>query len=194
MYIEKPRSPPCSLCRICDFLRYAYFRQNHDQALDLQNVYYSHSMSLRHGLSARLNPQVLNGQQTPSGSWTSQVDALPIQCGRLQTTTTRQSPQMAIKREEDNSAGSKDEVKSTVHDVDESYFVDSPSTKKKLPDWLDHFNAQHLKILFKWSAAVWKNTLLNFINPTLKAIGQATSFAWYVVLHHVPSYYPLATA
>ena len=86
---------------------------------------------------------------------------------------------MATKTEKDGSAASKDEVKSTVHTVDESYFVDGLATKKKLPDWLDHFNAKDLKILFKCSAAVWINTLLIFINPTLRAIGQATFFGWY---------------
>jgi hypothetical protein len=85
---------------------------------------------------------------------------------------------MATETGKNESAGSKEDVKSIIHSVDESYFVDGPATKKKLPDWLDHFNAKDLKILFKCSAAVWINTVLIFINPTLRAIGQATFFGW----------------
>lgn len=95
---------------------------------------------------------------------------------------------MATEKEEHGSPGSQEEdVKSTVHVVDESYFIGNPATRKKLPEWLDHFNAKDLKILFKCSAAVWINTLLIFINPTLRAIGQATFFGCIVLFIAPPS-------
>lgn len=49
---------------------------------------------------------------------------------------------------------------------------------RKLPSWLDHFNAHDLKVLFRCSVAAWVASLLMFINPTLRVIGQATFFAW----------------
>lgn len=78
-------------------------------------------------------------------------------------------------------------MNSTVHVADKSYFVESIATKKKLPDWPDHYNAIDLKILFKCSAAVWINTLLIFIKPTLRAIGQATFFGCIVLFIASPS-------
>jgi hypothetical protein len=50
--------------------------------------------------------------------------------------------------------------------------------KRKLPQWLDHFNVKDLKILFKTSLAVWIMTILIFIDKTLRVIGQATFFGW----------------
>jgi hypothetical protein len=101
---------------------------------------------------------------------------------------------MTTKTEKDDNTRSKDEAKSTLHDVDESYFFDGPSTKKKLPDWFEHFNAKDLKILFKCFAVVWINSLLIFVNPTLRAIDQATFSGWYAVPRPVPSSYSHATA
>lgn len=65
-------------------------------------------------------------------------------------------------------------------ELNNPYFIQTAAkaTKKgrKLPDFLNHFNAKDLKILFKCSIAVWVFTLFIFINPTLKLIGQATFF------------------
>lgn len=64
--------------------------------------------------------------------------------------------------------------------IDDSYFVSaSKKTRRELPEWLNHWNARDLKILFKCSLAVWIMTLLIVINPTLRVIGQATFFGWY---------------
>lgn len=62
-----------------------------------------------------------------------------------------------------------------VDDVNE-YFVGSSGRRKKLPPWLDHFNLKDLKVLFKCSAAAWIMTILVFIGPSLRVIGQATFF------------------
>jgi hypothetical protein len=54
----------------------------------------------------------------------------------------------------------------------------SPVAKsRKLPGWLDHFNARDLKVLFRCSMAAWVASLLIFINSSLKTIGTATFFA-----------------
>lgn len=68
----------------------------------------------------------------------------------------------------------------SVHNpVDDTFFVNSTSkTQRRIPKWLDHFNAKDLKILFKTSLAVWITTIFIFINPTLEVIGQAAFFAW----------------
>lgn len=49
--------------------------------------------------------------------------------------------------------------------------------RRKLPGWLDHFNARDLKILFRCTVAAWVASLLIFINPALQTIGTATFFA-----------------
>lgn len=49
--------------------------------------------------------------------------------------------------------------------------------RKKLPGFLDHFNARDLKVLFRCSVAAWVASLLIFINPSLQQIGTATFFA-----------------
>lgn len=51
------------------------------------------------------------------------------------------------------------------------------STRRKLPGWLDHFNARDLKVLFRCSVAAWVASLLIFIKPSLHEIGTATFFA-----------------
>ncbi|KAL8243602.1 hypothetical protein R6Q59_009860 [Mikania micrantha] len=56
------------------------------------------------------------------------------------------------------------------------YFAASSKKTKRLPEWLDHFNARDLKILFKCSMAAWIYTLFLLLEPTLKVIGQATFF------------------
>lgn len=50
-------------------------------------------------------------------------------------------------------------------------------TRRKLPGWLDHFNARDLKDLFRCSVAAWVASLLIFIGPSLREIGTATFFA-----------------
>ncbi|POR31125.1 Uncharacterized protein TPAR_08710 [Tolypocladium paradoxum] len=54
-----------------------------------------------------------------------------------------------------------------------------------LPAWLQHFNAQDLKILFRCCAATWVATVLIFIQPALHSIGVATFFGA-LVLYVVP--------
>ncbi|CAG8947604.1 unnamed protein product [Penicillium salamii] len=56
---------------------------------------------------------------------------------------------------------------------------------RKLPGWLDHFNARDLKVLFRCSLAAWVASLLIFITPSLTTIGTATFFAT-LVLFMVP--------
>ncbi|KAH7123504.1 hypothetical protein B0J13DRAFT_154901 [Dactylonectria estremocensis] len=66
------------------------------------------------------------------------------------------------------------------------YFTNAaPSSVRKLPPWLDHFNAKDLKKLFRCSLAVWIMTILIFINPTLKVMGQA-AFLGCIVLFIAP--------
>ncbi|KAH7142812.1 hypothetical protein B0J13DRAFT_50985 [Dactylonectria estremocensis] len=56
---------------------------------------------------------------------------------------------------------------------------------KKLPKWLDHFNANDFKVFFRCWAAVWVATLFIFINPTLNHIGLA-SFLGAILLFIAP--------
>ncbi|KAJ5345463.1 hypothetical protein N7452_003467 [Penicillium brevicompactum] len=56
---------------------------------------------------------------------------------------------------------------------------------RKLPAWLDHFNARDLKVLFRCALAAWVASLLIFITPSLTTIGTATFFAT-LVLFMVP--------
>jgi hypothetical protein len=68
------------------------------------------------------------------------------------------------------------------------YFVhdsQDPPKKKRLPPWLNHFNAKDMKNLFKCSIAVWIATLFLVIDPVLVSYGQATFFAS-IVLFIVP--------
>jgi hypothetical protein len=53
----------------------------------------------------------------------------------------------------------------------------APKAGRKLPGWLDHFNARDLKVLFRCSLAAWVASLLIFITPSLRVIGTATFFA-----------------
>ncbi|KAJ5688981.1 hypothetical protein N7462_003373 [Penicillium macrosclerotiorum] len=63
---------------------------------------------------------------------------------------------------------------------------ESPASKRrKLPGWLDHFNARDLKVYFRCSVAAWVASLLIFIGPSLRTIGTATFFAT-LVLFMVP--------
>lgn len=65
--------------------------------------------------------------------------------------------------------------------VDSPFFLTSdgkPAKRKGLPEWLNHFNARDLKMLFKASIAVWTFSLFIWINPLLRQFGQATFFGW----------------
>ncbi|KAE8440859.1 hypothetical protein EG329_006376 [Mollisiaceae sp. DMI_Dod_QoI] len=73
-------------------------------------------------------------------------------------------------------------------DIQNPYFANAAQPQgasKKLPPWLDHFNAKDLKNLFKCSVAVWIQTVLIFINPTLRVMGQA-AFVGCIVLFLAP--------
>ncbi|RAL09361.1 uncharacterized protein BO97DRAFT_374770 [Aspergillus homomorphus CBS 101889] len=59
--------------------------------------------------------------------------------------------------------------------------------KKRLPPFLDHFNARDLKILFRCWVAAWVACLLFLINPSLSSLGTATFFACLVLLMLPPS-------
>ncbi|KAI8279796.1 hypothetical protein K4K56_012504 [Colletotrichum sp. SAR 10_98] len=61
-------------------------------------------------------------------------------------------------------------------DADAEHHFNVFNQPKRLPAWLDHFNAKDLKILFKCSLAVWILTLFIFIKATLAVIGQAVFF------------------
>ncbi|KAI5205514.1 hypothetical protein AUEXF2481DRAFT_1912 [Aureobasidium subglaciale EXF-2481] len=64
----------------------------------------------------------------------------------------------------------------------------APSNKKKkLPPFLDHFNARDLKILFRCSVAFWVASLLIVIEPTLQTFGNATFFGCIVIMFLPPS-------
>jgi hypothetical protein len=49
--------------------------------------------------------------------------------------------------------------------------------KRRLPPFLDHFNARELKILFRCWVAAWVASLLFLITPSLSSLGTATFFA-----------------
>ncbi|PYH80992.1 hypothetical protein BO82DRAFT_311692 [Aspergillus uvarum CBS 121591] len=59
--------------------------------------------------------------------------------------------------------------------------------KRRLPPFLDHFNARDLKILFRCWVAAWVACLLFLISPSLSSLGQATFFACLVLLMLPPS-------
>lgn len=59
--------------------------------------------------------------------------------------------------------------------------------KKKLPPFLDHFNARDLKILLRCSVAFWVASLLLLIQPTLRTFGNASFFGCIVIMFLPPS-------
>ncbi|KAK2674512.1 putative ER transporter, 6TM, N-terminal [Fusarium oxysporum f. sp. vasinfectum] len=61
------------------------------------------------------------------------------------------------------------------------------NSPKRLPAWLDHFNAKDLKILFKCSLAVWILTLFIYISDTLRVLGQSAFFGCVVLFIMPPS-------
>jgi hypothetical protein len=69
-----------------------------------------------------------------------------------------------------------------IEDIKDQYFEHSSSRsrKRRLPSVIsEHLNAKDPKTLFKCSLAVWINTILIFINPILRVIGQAGFFGGY---------------
>lgn len=105
----------------------------------------------------------------------SQIHDSPLHNGEQNGEHKQQQQQ-----EEEAARSSASGPESVVVVVDSPYFVasDAPqaSKKRKLPAMLDHFNQRDLKNLFKCSIAVWINTILIFINPTLSVLGQAAFF------------------
>ncbi|KAL7920024.1 hypothetical protein ACQKWADRAFT_168290 [Trichoderma austrokoningii] len=68
--------------------------------------------------------------------------------------------------------------------------TEKQTAKKKqrtLPSWLDHFNANDLKTLFRCSVAAWVASLLIYIGPSLHSIGTATFFAALVLFVTPPA-------
>ncbi|KAL6893256.1 hypothetical protein GGI43DRAFT_174792 [Trichoderma evansii] len=63
-----------------------------------------------------------------------------------------------------------------------------PAKKKRsLPSWLDHFNGNDLKTLFRCSVAAWVAALLIYIGPSLDSIGSSTFFAALVLFVTPPA-------
>lgn len=56
-----------------------------------------------------------------------------------------------------------------------------------LPSWLDHFNGNDLKTLFRCSVAAWVASLLIYIEPSLHSIGTATFFGALVLFVTPPA-------
>ncbi|RDW62426.1 hypothetical protein BP6252_11859 [Coleophoma cylindrospora] len=72
--------------------------------------------------------------------------------------------------------------------IQNPYFPDvypPPSSKRTLPPFLNHFNARDAKKLLKSCVAVWIQTILILINPTLQVLGQA-AFVGCLVLFLAP--------
>ncbi|KAH8652588.1 hypothetical protein BGZ61DRAFT_374747 [Ilyonectria robusta] len=68
------------------------------------------------------------------------------------------------------------------------YFINANRTsrpRRKLPPWLDHFNAKDLKRLLRCSLAMWIMTIFIYINPIQNEMGQA-SFLGCIVLWLAP--------
>ncbi|CAI0654532.1 unnamed protein product [Colletotrichum noveboracense] len=72
-------------------------------------------------------------------------------------------------------------------DADAEHHFNIFNQPKRLPAWLDHFNAKDLKVLFKCSLAVWILTLFIFIKATLAVTGQAVFFGCIVLFMMPPS-------
>ncbi|RDW66627.1 hypothetical protein BP5796_09376 [Coleophoma crateriformis] len=72
--------------------------------------------------------------------------------------------------------------------IQNPYFPDvypPQNSKRTLPPFLDHFNARDAKKLLKSCVAVWIQTILILINPTLQVLGQA-AFVGCLVLFLAP--------
>ncbi|KAH6607197.1 hypothetical protein Trco_003510 [Trichoderma cornu-damae] len=63
----------------------------------------------------------------------------------------------------------------------------APGEKHTLPSWLNHFNSNDLKTLFRCSVAAWVASLLIFIGPSLHSIGISTFFAALVLFVTPPA-------
>ncbi|KAF5021632.1 hypothetical protein F66182_6332 [Fusarium sp. NRRL 66182] len=73
-----------------------------------------------------------------------------------------------------------DDASDTQHDSEIQ-----PQKRRRLPPWLDHFNAHDLKTFLRCWIAIWVAMLLIFIHPSLVEIGQAT-FLGAILLLAVP--------
>jgi hypothetical protein len=98
---------------------------------------------------------------------------------------------MSIEREPSSSTQEKESHNGnspTLQKTNTHATATTPANKKrKLPPFLDHFNARDLKILFRCSVALWVASLLIVIEPTLQTFGNATFFGCIVVLFLPPS-------
>jgi hypothetical protein len=98
---------------------------------------------------------------------------------------------MSLEREPSSSTHEKESHNGnspTLHKTNTTATASTPTKKKrKLPPFLDHFNARDLKILFRCSVAFWVASLLIVIEPTLKTFGNATFFGCIVILFLPPS-------
>jgi len=93
-------------------------------------------------------------------------------------------------RESSNSTAEKDRV--SDNDVSPRQTTDTRTTaaqesKRRLPPFLDHFNARDLKTLCRCSIAFWMASLFVLIEPTLQTFGNAAFFSCIVVLILPPS-------
>ncbi|PCD46669.1 hypothetical protein AU210_002070 [Fusarium oxysporum f. sp. radicis-cucumerinum] len=76
----------------------------------------------------------------------------------------------------------------TPQSVENPYFTNTGTTtlpRRKLPMWLDHFNARDLKMFFRCSVAMWIMTVFIYITPIQDEMGQA-SFLGCIVLWLAP--------
>jgi hypothetical protein len=98
---------------------------------------------------------------------------------------------MSLEREPSSSTHEKESHNGnspTLQKTNTTATASTPTKKKrKLPPFLDHFNARDLKILFRCSVAFWVASLLIVIEPTLKTFGNATFFGCIVILFLPPS-------
>jgi hypothetical protein len=69
----------------------------------------------------------------------------------------------------------------TPQSVENPYFTNTDTTsppRRKLPMWLDHFNARDLKMFFRCSVAMWIMTVFIYIPPIQDEMGQASFLGW----------------
>lgn len=59
--------------------------------------------------------------------------------------------------------------------------------QQTLPSWLNHFNGNDLKTLFRCSVAAWVASLLIYVGPSLHSIGSSTFFAALVLFVTPPA-------
>ncbi|KAF4952755.1 hypothetical protein FGADI_6508 [Fusarium gaditjirri] len=87
-----------------------------------------------------------------------------------------------------NSGHQTSSAEETPPSVENPYFTNTDTTtlpRRKLPMWLDHFNARDLKMFFRCSVAMWIMTVFIYITPIQDEMGQA-SFLGCIVLWLAP--------